>query len=504
MKACMGHLRDLPQEQAGHRSWSTISSRIMCPSRAKRKSSSEVCSEVRQGERHRLSRNRPGPRGRGDLVAPQGAARTARTSNARRVTFNEITKKVVSARASHARASIDHEPGRRAAGAPRPRPHRRLSSSRRSCGRRSRRGLSAGRVQSRRDASGRRARKRDRARSCPRNTGRSTRSCSTSRGRRDVHRALLRHGAARSSSLQPRGEVDARHALTRKSAAFAVKSVKRAGQAAHALRPPFITSTLQQEASRKLNMTPRRTMAIAQQLYEGVDVARRGHRGPDHLYAYRLAARLAEEAHRRRAELHPAAATARTIIPPRRRALYKTKSRRAGRARGHPSLQRGASRPSSLKGDLTAEQYKPVPPHLDAASSPARWRTPSTTASPSRSPAGVHEFRASASSLEVLRATPPCMRKAATMTRRKRPPPLPPLTEGQTLELRGLRRRSSTSPSPPRATPTRRSSARWSRTASAAPRPTRRRSRPSSTVSMSSRRANSCASTPLGERRDRS
>ena len=40
--------------------------------------------------------------------------------------------------------------------------------------------------------------------------------------------------------------------------------------------PPFTTSTLQQEASRKLNMTPKRTMAIAQQLYEGVDVAGEG------------------------------------------------------------------------------------------------------------------------------------------------------------------------------------------------------------------------------------
>ncbi len=38
------------------------------------------------------------------------------------------------------------------------------------------------------------------------------------------------------------------------------------GQAAQPL-PPFTTSTLQQEASRKLSMTPRRTMAIAQQLY---------------------------------------------------------------------------------------------------------------------------------------------------------------------------------------------------------------------------------------------
>ena len=35
--------------------------------------------------------------------------------------------------------------------------------------------------------------------------------------------------------------------------------------------PPFTTSTLQQEASRKLSFSPKRTMAIAQRLYEGVD-----------------------------------------------------------------------------------------------------------------------------------------------------------------------------------------------------------------------------------------
>ncbi len=56
---------------------------------------------------------------------------------------------------------------------------------------------------------------------------------------------------------------------------FTVASVKRADKKRTAA-PPFTTSTLQQEASRKLNMTPKRTMAIAQQLYEGVDVAGEG------------------------------------------------------------------------------------------------------------------------------------------------------------------------------------------------------------------------------------
>ena len=52
---------------------------------------------------------------------------------------------------------------------------------------------------------------------------------------------------------------------------FAVKSVKR-GKKHRSPSPPFITSTLQQASSRRLGMTPRRTMSIAQQLYEGVDI----------------------------------------------------------------------------------------------------------------------------------------------------------------------------------------------------------------------------------------
>ncbi len=59
---------------------------------------------------------------------------------------------------------------------------------------------------------------------------------------------------------------------------FTVTNVKRS-EKKRAAAPPFTTSTLQQEASRKLNMTPKRTMAIAQQLYEGVDVAGEGTSG---------------------------------------------------------------------------------------------------------------------------------------------------------------------------------------------------------------------------------
>jgi len=57
-----------------------------------------------------------------------------------------------------------------------------------------------------------------------------------------------------------------------KGADYIVKSVKTGNKKKNPA-PPFITSTLQQQASRKLNFTSKRTMQAAQQLYEGVDVA---------------------------------------------------------------------------------------------------------------------------------------------------------------------------------------------------------------------------------------
>lgn len=56
---------------------------------------------------------------------------------------------------------------------------------------------------------------------------------------------------------------------------FSIKCVKR-GEKHRSPSPPFITSTLQQEASRRLGMTPRRTMSVAQQLYEGVNITGQG------------------------------------------------------------------------------------------------------------------------------------------------------------------------------------------------------------------------------------
>ena len=82
------------------------------------------------------------------------------------------------------------------------------------------------------------------------------------------------YGDTRKRELENEEQVDAViRDITGKR--FTVTNVKKAEKRRSAA-PPFTTSTLQQEASRKLNMTPKRTMAIAQQLYEGVDVAGEG------------------------------------------------------------------------------------------------------------------------------------------------------------------------------------------------------------------------------------
>ena len=63
-----------------------------------------------------------------------------------------------------------------------------------------------------------------------------------------------------------------------KSAKYAVDSIQRKEQKRNPA-PPFITSTLQQAASTRLGFSPKRTMMLAQQLYEGVELGPEGRVG---------------------------------------------------------------------------------------------------------------------------------------------------------------------------------------------------------------------------------
>ena len=134
---------------------------------------------------------------------------------------------------------------------------------------------------------------------------------------------------------------------------FTMHDVKR-GEKQRSPSPPFITSTLQQEASRRLGMTPRRTMSIAQQLYEGVDLAGRGTTG---LITYMRtdSLRLSDEALR----------AARDFIIgrygpeyyPEKTRTFKTKS---GAQDAHEAIRPTdvTLTPESVRRDLTQEQYR--------------------------------------------------------------------------------------------------------------------------------------------------
>lgn len=136
-------------------------------------------------------------------------------------------------------------------------------------------------------------------------------------------------------------------------APFSVRGVKRQDKQRNPA-PPFTTSTLQQEASRKLNMTPRRTMSIAQQLYEGVDIAGEGTVG---LITYMRtdSLRLSDEA----------TAAARSFILgrygqeyyPGKARVYKAKS---GAQDAHEAIRPSDVNltPEDVKKDLTSEQYR--------------------------------------------------------------------------------------------------------------------------------------------------
>lgn len=75
---------------------------------------------------------------------------------------------------------------------------------------------------------------------------------------------------------------------------FAVKEIKKSERTRKAPLP-FTTSTLQQEAARQLNFSPQKTMRIAQQLYEGVDIKGSGTVGII-TYLRTDSTRIAEEA----------------------------------------------------------------------------------------------------------------------------------------------------------------------------------------------------------------
>ncbi len=118
--------------------------------------------------------------------------------------------------------------------------------------------------------------------------------------------------------------------------------------------PPFITSTLQQEAARKLGFTARKTMMVAQQLYEGIDIGS----GTMGLISYmrtdsvHLASEAVEEIRSYICERYGKENCAKTVR------IYKTKSKNAQEA--HEAIRPTSIKrnPDMVERSLTADQFK--------------------------------------------------------------------------------------------------------------------------------------------------
>ena len=83
--------------------------------------------------------------------------------------------------------------------------------------------------------------------------------------------------AGAGSALEPKSEDEINGDPARpRRRALSMSPTSRSASRSATPPPPFITSTLQQEASRKLGFGNRRTMSVAQDLYEGVELGAQG------------------------------------------------------------------------------------------------------------------------------------------------------------------------------------------------------------------------------------
>ncbi|WP_455580741.1 type I DNA topoisomerase [Dysosmobacter sp.] len=217
------------------------------------------------------------------------------------------------------------------------------------------------------------------------------------------------------------------------NAPFTVKSVKRADKQ-RSPAPPFTTSTMQQEASRKLSMTPRRTMAIAQQLYEGVDIAGEGTVG---LITYMRtdSLRISEEA----------LASAKEFILGRYgKEYYPAKTNRykakAGAQDAHEAIRPSNVNwtPEMLKGDLTGEQYRLYRLVWSRFVACQMANAVYDSVAVEIESEG-HSFRTSSSSLKFSGYTA-VYEEGRDEEKEEKESPLPALLEGETLTLRDFSR----------------------------------------------------------------
>ncbi len=210
-----------------------------------------------------------------------------------------------------------------------------------------------------------------------------------------------------------------------KKNAFSVKTVKR-GQQKRNPQPPFTTSTLQQDASRKYNFQAAKTMQIAQGLYEGINLG--GKIGTIGLITYMRtdSLRIADDAQKEAVEFLTAQYGKEYVNPKQ----YKTKKSAQD---AHEAIRPTSIniKPIDIKDKLTNDQYRLYKLIWErfAASQMASavYDTMQVTIN-----AGSHTFKASGSNVKFKGYT--TVYVEPTEDKEKKTKMLPPLDEGQTLE----------------------------------------------------------------------
>jgi DNA topoisomerase-1 len=224
-----------------------------------------------------------------------------------------------------------------------------------------------------------------------------------------------------------------------KKAVYTVAKVKE-GQRQRKPSPPFTTSTLQQEASRRLTFTAQRTMSIAQQLYEGLDLGD----GPVGLITYMRtdSTNVAEQAQTEAREFIKKAYGENFV--PARPPIYKTKSKSAQEA--HEAIRPTSvlRTPESLKPHLDRNQHRLYQliwrRFVASQMSPAVYDTISVDilAGPPEAEERPYLFRASGSSLRFkgfLAVYEEARDEDAQAEEERKREEIPPLTVGELLDL---------------------------------------------------------------------
>jgi DNA topoisomerase I len=175
--------------------------------------------------------------------------------------------------------------------------------------------------------------------------------------RKDVFRAVLIERGGKKIDKFAIGDAEAAQAIVYdlEGAAYIVRKVTRKDKR-RTPAPPFTTSTLQQEASRKLGFSAKRTMSVAQQLYEGIDVG--GEDGTVGLITYMRtdSFNVAREAQEEAREVIQKRYGADYL--PEKPPIYRTKSKGAQEA--HEAIRPTSSQrmPEALHGHLSNDQRR--------------------------------------------------------------------------------------------------------------------------------------------------